>query len=115
MSKNFKIARFVKKKKNAKISDGKTLKPLQYHYKLRSNLFLKPKGGSLTRRFISSTSKSHPSHHKYKYESPKQFQLKQSSKALRALNARWALPVYPVFEDEKSKASAEKLVQRKMA
>ena len=22
-------------------------------------------------------------------------------KALRALNARWALPVYPVFEDEK--------------
>ena len=48
-----------------------------------------------------STWKNLPSHHKYK--SPKQFELKQSGKALRALNARWALPVYPVFEDEKSK------------
>ena len=25
-----------------------------------------------------STSKNHPSHHKYKYKSPKQFELKQS-------------------------------------
>ena len=54
-------------------------------------------------------------HTKYKYKSPKQFELKQSWKALRALNARWALPVYPVFEDEKSKASDEKLVKRKIA
>ena len=46
---------------------------------------------------------------------PKQFELKQSSQAVRALNARWALPVYPVFEDEKSKASDEKLVKRKIA
>ena len=46
---------------------------------------------------MSSTSKNRPSHHKYKYESPKQFELKQSRKALRALNARWALPVYPVL------------------
>ena len=60
-----------------------------------------------------STSNNRPSHHKYK--SPKQFELKQSSKALRALNARWALPVYPVFEDEKSKASDEKSVKRKIA
>ena len=43
------------------------------------------------------------------------FELKQSSKALRALNARWALPVYPVFEDEKSKALEEKSVERKIA
>ena len=48
-------------------------------------------------------------------KSPKQFELKQSWKALRALNARWALPVYPVFEDEKSKASDEKSVKRKIA
>ena len=27
----------------------------------------------------------------------------------------WALPVYPVFEDEKSKASDEKSVKRKIA
>ena len=27
---------------------------------------------------VSSTSKNRPSHHKYKYESPKQFELKQS-------------------------------------
>ena len=31
-----------------------------------------------------------------------------SSKALRAINARWALPVYPVFEDEKSNGSDQK-------
>ena len=37
-----------------------------------------------------------------------------SCKALRELNARWALPVYPVFE-EKSKASDEKSVKRKIA
>ena len=29
--------------------------------------------------------------------SPKQFELKPSRKALRALDDRWALPVYPVF------------------
>ena len=62
---------------------------------------------------VSSTSKNRPSQHKYK--SPKQFELKQSSKALRAPNARWALPVYPVFEDENSKASDEKSVKRKIA
>ena len=27
---------------------------------------------------VSSTSKNRPSHHKYKYKSPKQFELKQS-------------------------------------
>ena len=27
---------------------------------------------------VSSTSKDRPSHHKYKYDSPKQFELKQS-------------------------------------
>ena len=62
---------------------------------------------------VSSTSKNRPSHHKYK--SPKQFELKQSWNALRALNARWAVPVYPVFEQEKSKASDEKSVKRKIA
>ena len=60
----------------------------------------------------SSTSKNCSSHRKHK--SPKRFGLKQSWKALRALNARWALPVYPVFEDEKSKASDEKSVKRKI-
>ena len=39
-----------------------------------------------------------PSHHTYK--SPKQFELTESLKTLRALNACWALPVYPVFEDK---------------
>ena len=63
--------------------------------------------------WVSSTSKNCPPHQKYK--SPKQFELKQSGKSLRALNAHWALPVYPVFEDEKSKASDEKLVKRKIA
>ena len=53
--------------------------------------------------------------HNISFKSPKQFELKQSRKALRALNARWALPVYPVFEDEKSKASDEKSVKRKTA
>ena len=48
-----------------------------------------------------------------KYKSPKQFELKQSWKALRALKARWALPVYPVFEDEKSKASDKKIDRAK--
>ena len=46
-----------------------------------------------------STSKNRPSHHKYK--SPKQFELKKSWKALRELNARWALPDYPASEDKK--------------
>ena len=41
--------------------------------------------------------------------------LQNSLKALRALYARWVLPVYPVFEDEKSKASHEKSVKRKIA
>ena len=54
-----------------------------------------------------------PSHHKYK--SPKQFERQPSWKALSALGARWALPVNPVFEDEKSKASDEKSVKRKIA
>ena len=36
-------------------------------------------------------------------------------KALRALNAQWALPVYPVFEEEKSNVLDEKLVERKIA
>ena len=58
-----------------------------------------------------SISKNRPSHHKYKYS----LQNNLSLKALRALNARWALPVYPVFEDEKSKASDEKSVKRKIA
>ena len=62
---------------------------------------------------VSSTSKNAPSHHMYK--SPKQFELKQSWKALRALNALWSLPVYPVYEDEKSRASDEKSVKRKIA
>ena len=48
-------------------------------------------------------------------KTPRQFELKQTGKALGAHNARWALPVYPVFEDEKSKASDEKLVKRKIA
>ena len=30
-----------------------------------------------------------------------------SWKTLRVLNARWALPVYPVFEDKKSNGSDE--------
>ena len=68
-------------------------------------------GGSTVR--VSSISKKRPSHNNYK--SPKQFELKQSWKALRALNARWALPVYPVFVDEKSKASHEKSVKQKIA
>ena len=58
---------------------------------------------------VSSTSKNCPSHHKDK--SPKRFELKGS----KALNARWALPVYLFFEDEKSKASDEKPVKRKIA
>ena len=61
---------------------------------------------------LSSTSKNRPSHHKYK--SQKQFELKQSWKALRALNARWALPVYPIFEDEKSNVSEEISVEWKI-
>ena len=61
----------------------------------------------------SSTSKNCPSHRKYK--SPKQFEMQQSWKALRALNARWALPFYPVFVDEKSKASDKKSAKRKIA
>ena len=51
----------------------------------------------------------------HKYKSPKQFELKQNLKALRALNTRWALPFYPIFEDEKSKALDEKSVKRKIA
>ena len=62
---------------------------------------------------VSSISKNRSLYHKYK--SHKQFELKQGLKALRALNARWALPVYPVFVDENSKESDEKLVKRKIA
>ena len=36
-------------------------------------------------------------------------------KALRELNALRALPVYPVFEDEKSNRLDEKLVKRRIA
>ena len=43
------------------------------------------------------------------------YELQQNCKALGALNARWALTVYPVFEDEKLKASDKKLVKRKIA
>ena len=57
--------------------------------------------------------KNRTSHHKYK--SRKQFELKHSWGALRALNARLAPPVYPVFEDEKSKTSDEKPAKRKIA
>ena len=60
---------------------------------------------------VSSTSKNRPSHHKYK--SPKQFELKQSWRNLRAFNARSALPVYPVFEDEMSKVSDKRIGQAK--
>ena len=35
--------------------------------------------------------------------------------SIRTLNALWALPVYPIFEDEKSKALDEKSVKRKIA
>ena len=38
-----------------------------------------------------------------------------SWKALRELNAHCSLPVYPVFEDEKSNGSDEKSVKRKIA
>ena len=62
---------------------------------------------------VSSTSKNRSSHHHYK--SLKQFELKQSWKNLRALKARRALPVYPIFEAEKSKASDKKSVKRKIA
>ena len=61
----------------------------------------------------SSTSKNRSSHQKYKY--PKQFELKKKRKALTVPNASWALPVYPVFEDKKSKTSDEKSVKRKIA
>ena len=47
------------------------------------------------------------------HKSLKQFELKQSWKALRELNAHWSLLVYPVYEDEKSKASDETTVKRK--
>ena len=66
-------------------------------------------GGSTVGVF--STSKNLPARHKYK--SPKQFELKQSWKTQRSLNARWATPVYSVFEDENSKASDEELVKQK--
>ena len=36
--------------KDLNIRDGKMLKPLHYHQKLRRNLFLKPKGGFFTPR-----------------------------------------------------------------
>ena len=55
----------------------------------------------------SSNSKDRPSHHKYK--SPNNWT------AQTALNARWAIPVYPVFEIEKSKASDKKSVKQKIA
>ena len=53
-------------------------------------------GGGGSTVGVSSSSKNRPSHHKFK--SPKQFELKQSWKALRALNARWALAVISFWE-----------------
>ena len=43
----------------------------------------------------------------------KQFELKQSWKALRAPNAHWSLTVYTVFEDKKSKWAKRKTGQAK--
>ena len=54
-------------------------------------------------------------HSQHKCMSPKQFELKEIWKALGALNTRCALPVYPVFEDEKSKTADEKSVEQKIA
>ena len=62
---------------------------------------------------VSSTSENRLSHHKN--NSSKHFELKQSRQSLRVPNARWALPIYPILEDEKSKASDEKSVKRKIA
>ena len=51
-----------------------------------------------------------------KITSPKQFELKQSRKALIAPNNRCGtLPFYHNFEDEKSNGSNEKSVKRKDA
>ena len=38
----------------------------------------------------------------------------ESRKALRERNALWALPVYPIFEDEKSNRSDQKSVKQKI-
>ena len=38
-----------------------------------------------------------------------------SRKALKELNALRAIPVYPIFEDKKSKESDKELVERKIA
>ena len=57
------------------------------------------KSGGRSTVGVFSTSKNRRSHHKYKF--PQQFEQKGS---IRALKARWALPVYPVFEDKKSEA-----------
>ena len=39
----------------------------------------------------------------------------ESCKALRELKAHWAIPAHPVFEDENSNASDEKLAKQKIA
>ena len=38
-----------------------------------------------------------------------------SKRAAQPLNALWALPAYPVFEDEKSNGSDKESVSRKIA
>ena len=38
-----------------------------------------------------------------------------SGNALRALNAHWALPFYPIFEEQKSNGSSKKLVKQNFA
>ena len=42
----------------------------------------------------------------------KHYRAQKQTQAQRAVNARWTLPVHPVFEDEKSKASDKKSVTR---
>ena len=63
--------------------------------------------------WVSSTSKNRPSHHKYK--SPKQFELKQSWKTLRAFNSQWALPVYPVMRTKSQKRQTKNRSSEKIA
>ena len=67
-------------------------------------------GGGLLR---GSTSKNRPSHHTIRVSLQSDFceshtRRLVSSKALRELNALWTLPLYPIFENEKSNGSAEK-------
>ena len=63
---------------------------------------------------VGSISKTRPSHYKHASKSFCESHTWRlvSLKALRELNAHWALPLYPVSEDEKSKGSDEKSVKR---